>query len=255
MTDEAAVKQTLEEYYRAFSTLSVQTILPYLNQPALLVGPLGAIPLPTPSAIEPIFGPVMEGLRGRGYARSELGSLEIRFLGADSALATGIAIRFRSDGEELERAGISYLLRKTVDVWRLVVMVLHGAPSARPDLTIRELANDPQDLERLLVARENTGDVSGMTALFEPDAVVDIGDGTFLRGKEAIHEFFTKLQVTGFGPEKRKFEFGEQRPALICGDLALTSTRSRNGTVTSEVARRQKDGTWLWVIDRYSVSW
>ena len=88
-----------------------------------------------------------------------------------------------------------------------------------------------------------------------PDAVVDIGGGTFLRGKEAIHEFFTKLQVTGFGPEKRKFEFGEQRPALICGDLALTSTRSRNGNVTSEVARRQKDGTWLWVIDRYSVSW
>jgi hypothetical protein len=94
-----------------------------------------------------------------------------------------------------------------------------------------------------------------MTALFEPDAVIDIGGGTFLRGKEAMHEFFTQLQVTGFGPEKRKFEFGEQRPALICGDLALTSTRSRDGTVTSEVARRQKDGTWLWVIDRYSVSW
>ncbi len=83
------------------------------------------------------------------------------------------------------------------------------------DLTTREPANDPQDLERLLVARENAGDVTGMTALFEPDAVVDIGGGTFLRGKEAIHEFFTKLQVTGFGPEKRKFEFGEQRPALI----------------------------------------
>ncbi len=123
------------------------------------------------------------------------------------------------------------------------------------DLTTKELANDPQDLERLLIARENAGDVTGMTALFEPDAVVDIGGGTFLRGKEAIHEFFTKLQVTGFGPEKRNFEFGEQRPALICGDLALTSTRSRNGTVTSEVARRRKDGTWLWVIDRYSVSW
>ena len=136
--------------------------------------------------------------------------------------------------------------RATHNSWRSVTM---------NDLTTREPANDPQDLERLLVARENAGDVAGMTALFEPDAVVDIGGGTFLRGKEAIHEFFTKLQVTGFGPEKRKFEFGEQRPALICGDLALTSTRSRNGTVTSEVARRQKDGTWLWVIDRYSVSW
>src|SRR5262249_17811362 len=103
------------------------------------------------------------------------------------------------------------------------------------DSTTREPASDPQDLERLLVARENGGEVTGMTALFEPDAVVDIGGGTFLRGKEAIHEFFTKLQVTGFGPEKRKFEFGEQRPALICGDLALTSTRSRDGNVTSEV--------------------
>src|SRR5262249_10722713 len=129
--------------------------------------------------------------------------------------------------------------------WRSVTM---------NDLTTREPANDPQDLERLLVARENAGDVAGMTALFEPDAVVDIGGGTLLRGKEAIHEFFSKLQVTGVGPEKRKFEVGEQRPALICGDLALTSTRSRNGTVTSEDARRQKDGKWLWVIDSYSVS-
>ncbi len=32
------------------------------------------------------------------------------------------------------------------------------------DLTTREPANDPQDLERLLVERENAGDVTGMTA-------------------------------------------------------------------------------------------
>jgi hypothetical protein len=51
------------------------------------------------------------------------------------------------------------------------------------DFTTREPANDPQDLERLLVARENAGDVAGMTALFEPDAVVDIGGGKFLRGR------------------------------------------------------------------------
>ena len=94
-----------------------------------------------------------------------------------------------------------------------------------------------------------------MTALFEPDAVIDLGDGRLVRGKEAIHEFFTKLQVTGLGPEGRRFKLGEQRPALICGDLALTSTRSIDGDVTTEVARRQVDGTWLWIIDRYSVTW
>ena len=130
MGDETAVGQMLGEYYRAFSTLNVQAILPYLDEPALLVGPLGVITLPMPSAIEPIFGPVMEGLRTRGYARSELGSQEIRILSAQSAFATGIAVRFKSDGEELERAGISYLLRKTNDAWKIVVMVLHGVPSA-----------------------------------------------------------------------------------------------------------------------------
>jgi ketosteroid isomerase-like protein len=123
------------------------------------------------------------------------------------------------------------------------------------DTTRKEAAHDPQDLERLLVARENAGDVIGMTALFERDAVIEPGDGRLVRGKKAIHEFFAELQITGFGPEKRKFELGDQRPALICGDLALTSTRSRDGNVTSEVARRQADGTWLWVIDRYSVTW
>ena len=123
------------------------------------------------------------------------------------------------------------------------------------DLTRREPIYDPQELERQLVVRENAGDVSGMTALFEPDAVIELNDGRLVRGKEAIHKFFTKLQGTGLGPEGRRFKLGEQRLALICGDLALTSTRSIDGDITSEVARRQDDGTWLWMIDRWSVTW
>jgi ketosteroid isomerase-like protein len=130
MSDETDIRRTLDEYYSAFSTLSVQAILPFLNQPALLVGPLSVIPLPTPLAIEPIFGPVMQGLRTRGYAMSELQAEEVQMLGADSAFITGIAIRYRSDEEELERAGISYLLRKTDDGWKIVVMVLQGTPKA-----------------------------------------------------------------------------------------------------------------------------
>jgi ketosteroid isomerase-like protein len=123
------------------------------------------------------------------------------------------------------------------------------------DPTRREPITDPQELERLLVARENAGDVDGMTALFAPDAVIELDDGRLVRGKKAIHVFFTELQVTGLGPEGRRFKLGEQRPALICGDLALTSTRSIDGDITSEVARRQGDGSWLWVIDRWSVTW
>jgi ketosteroid isomerase-like protein len=109
-------------------------------------------------------------------------------------------------------------------------------------------AYDPQDLERLLVAREHKGDVDGMADLYEPDAVLDAGGGELKHGREAIRGFFAELVAAG-----QKFQMGEQQPALICGDLALTSTLLPDGTVTAEVARRQTDGTWLWVIDRFSI--
>jgi ketosteroid isomerase-like protein len=113
----------------------------------------------------------------------------------------------------------------------------------------REMVYDPQDLERLLVSRENAGDVDGMTALYESDALLDGGGGRLMQGREAIHKFFHELVAAG-----RKFEMGEQRAALVSGNLALTSTRCPNGTVTAEIARRQSDGTWLWVIDQFSIS-
>jgi hypothetical protein len=113
----------------------------------------------------------------------------------------------------------------------------------------REPARDPQDLERLLVSRERAGDVDGMVALYEPHAVLDCGDGRLIRGREAIREFYAELVAMG-----RKFDFGDQRPAIISGDLALTSTRSLDGSVTAEIARRQSDGTWLWVIDQFSIA-
>jgi ketosteroid isomerase-like protein len=129
MSNEIAVREMLEEYYRAFSTLNIRAILPLLHEPALLIGPQGVFPLPTPSEIEPIFGPVMENLQTRGYARSELESPETRMLGAESASVTGIAVRYGAGGAEMERAGITYLLRKTDDAWKIAVMVLHGAPA------------------------------------------------------------------------------------------------------------------------------
>ena len=85
--------------------------------------------------------------------------------------------------------------------------------------------------------------------------MIELPDGRIVKGHSGIRELFTALQVTGLGPEGRRFKLGRQRPALICGDLALTSTHSLDGDITSEVARRQDDGTWLWVIDRWSVSW
>ena len=116
------------------------------------------------------------------------------------------------------------------------------------DQSPREPAHDPQELERLLVSRERAGDVDGMASLYEPDAILDSGGGQIIVGREAIRAFYAALVATG-----QKFDFGQQRPAVMSGDLALTSTRGPDSTVTAEVARRQSDGTWLWVIDLFSI--
>ena len=113
----------------------------------------------------------------------------------------------------------------------------------------REPARDPQDLERLLVSRQRSGDVDGMVALYEPNAALDFGGGRLTLGKEAIRTFYAGLVATG-----RKFAFGDQHPCVVTGDLALTSTRLPDGSMTAEVARRQGDGTWLWVIDQFSMA-
>ncbi|TIT22720.1 MAG: hypothetical protein E5W70_11260 [Mesorhizobium sp.] len=113
----------------------------------------------------------------------------------------------------------------------------------------RKPASDPQDLARLLVSRERAGDAEGMAALYEPGATLDTGDGQLACGRDAIRLFYAKLVAAG-----RKFDLGDQRQAIINGDLALTSTRLADGTVTAEIARRQGDGNWLWVIDQPSIA-
>lgn len=83
----------------------------------------------------------------------------------------------------------------------------------------REPARHPQDLKRLLVSRERVGDIEGMAALYEPHAVLECNDGNLALGREAIRAFYAGVVAVG-----RKYDFGDQRPAIISRDLALTST-------------------------------
>jgi uncharacterized protein (TIGR02246 family) len=107
---------------------------------------------------------------------------------------------------------------------------------------------DPQQILLQLVARQNAGDAAGMAALYEPGAVLDCGNGRLARGRDQIRAFYEEVIATGV-----KFAVLEQRVALVSEDLALTSTRLPNGNVTAEIARRQKDGAWLWVVDQPAV--
>lgn len=109
-------------------------------------------------------------------------------------------------------------------------------------------ATEPEHLERLFVERTNAGDVDGLVALFEPDAVMVDDRGRVATGEAEIRRLLAELVATG-----ERLTLGDQRPVLRVGDVALTSTRLAGGDVTAEVARLRADGTWRWVIDRWNV--
>jgi len=128
MTNEA-VNQVIADYYRDFSTLNIQAILPYFSEPSLLVGPQGVIPIPNPNALVAVFGPVMEDLRGRGYDRSEFELGDVKSLSSSAALISGVAVRYKTDGKQLERVGITYVLHKTNSGWKFATVILHDPHS------------------------------------------------------------------------------------------------------------------------------
>jgi len=128
--DKAAVAQVLTDYYRAFSTLDAEAVKPYFHEPWQLVSPAGVVPTPTRAALAALFQPSMEALRARGFAKSELINLHLKRLSAATVIAGGVAVRRKTDGEELERAGVVYLMQKTNAGWQIATIVMHDADDA-----------------------------------------------------------------------------------------------------------------------------
>ncbi|MCP4708953.1 MAG: nuclear transport factor 2 family protein [Planctomycetes bacterium] len=109
-------------------------------------------------------------------------------------------------------------------------------------------ALEPNDLEKFFVERANAGDVEGLLALYESNAIVSFGDGNVAIGLNQIRDFFIEYLAN-----KPRFDPSNQSPALCSGNLALTSSRLNNGDITAEIARRQPDASWLWVVDQFAL--
>ncbi|MEC3957865.1 nuclear transport factor 2 family protein [Nocardia sp. CDC153] len=112
-------------------------------------------------------------------------------------------------------------------------------------MTNQKVAAEPNDLARFFIERANAGDVDGLVALYEPTAVLAFPPGSLATGHAEIRKVYE--QFVAAAPV---LEPGLQHPALVSGDLALTSSTLTNGDITVEIARRQPDGSWLWAVDQ-----
>lgn len=116
--------------------------------------------------------------------------------------------------------------------------------------------HDPEELTHLFAKRASAGDLEGLVALYEADATLVGPDGELATGEGAIRKLLGTLlaaapQITPTGGQE----------TMIGGDVALMSNRWQmtlgkgDGApviegASTEVARRQADGGWLYVIDQ-----
>ena len=106
------------------------------------------------------------------------------------------------------------------------------------------------DIHPSVEAGVNNQDLDGLMALYAPDATMVLPDGSTVTGTEAIREQWAGLLSMGGQMTLRS------RYAIEVGDLAILSNEwtytagdQTVGATTAEVARRQPDGSWLYVID------
>jgi len=116
-------------------------------------------------------------------------------------------------------------------------------------------ARKPEELDRLFATAMNAGDLDALVALYEPEAIIVPTPGQTAAGTAAIRE-----ALSAFVAMKPAVTL-TARTLAQAGDIALISARwelagtgpdgapVRMAGQSAEVARRQPDGSWLFVID------
>jgi ketosteroid isomerase-like protein len=130
--EEEAITQAFTNYIQAFQTLDPNATIPYFHVPCMFISPQGVHVLATAADIQALLIKVMEGLKARGYARSELLNLYVNQISDNTALVTVSRVRYATDGRELERFGETYTLRRIEGGWKIAVAMIHD-----PDIVLR----------------------------------------------------------------------------------------------------------------------
>ena len=113
----------------------------------------------------------------------------------------------------------------------------------------------PEVLMRTFADRLNAGDLEGLVALYEPEAVFEVAPGVVVQGHVATRDALSALLAIG------PMIVAEVAQVLVARDVALVvnewslSGATPDGTVersgrSADVVRRQPDGRWLVVVDK-----
>ena len=106
------------------------------------------------------------------------------------------------------------------------------------------------DIHPSVEAGVNNQDLYGLMALYSPDATMVLPDGSIVVGTEAIREQWAALlAMKGRMTLRSRYVIESGDLAILSNEWTFTVGDQSVGATTAEVARRQADGGWLYVID------
>jgi uncharacterized protein (TIGR02246 family) len=106
------------------------------------------------------------------------------------------------------------------------------------------------DIHPAVEAGVNNQDLDALMALYAPDASMVVLDGSTVTGTEAIREQWVGvLEMKGQMTLRSRYAIEAGDLAILSNEWTLTAGDQSLSAVTAEVARRQPDGGWLYVID------
>ena len=127
--------EAVHAYYATFSTLDLPAILSCYGEPCLLISPQGVVSAANHAALTGFLTPLIDGIRAKGYGRSEFVQPHVTTLGESDALVQGVAVRFTPAGSEIERVAFGYLMHRSDGGWKIVTLVAAGRPPLQQDQT------------------------------------------------------------------------------------------------------------------------
>jgi hypothetical protein len=116
--EKDAIHKVISEYYDAVGRSAAEAAAFY-GEPALLVLPNQVSMLAKRSDVDDFLAKLLAGLKPQGYSYSKVIDPRIRLLNSTTAIYSTIAIRFKADGSEMQRAGFTYLLQKDNFGWNI----------------------------------------------------------------------------------------------------------------------------------------
>ena len=106
------------------------------------------------------------------------------------------------------------------------------------------------DIHPAVEAGTNAQDLDGLMALYAPDAVMVLMDGSTVTGTEAIRaQWAGVLALKGRMTLRSRYAIEAGELAVLSNEWSLTAGDQTMSAITAEVARRQPDGSWLYVVD------